>query len=392
MRIRCGWKCRSARATCTALNEFGLAAHWAYKQGGTRPDGQVGWLRDLIEIVDASHDAEELLEHTRLADLSGPHLRLHPQGRAAPAAQGRDAGRLRLCRPHRSGRADGRGQDQRAAHAAAHRAAQRRRGGDHQGPASPNRSCPGWASSSPARRAPRSAARCAQKERAEVAAIGRKLFDEIADRLPAKIGKKAITRGGRAAGPGGRGRADVRDRRGQAQGPRRDGSARARQHRRSARARSSRNARSRSAGSQPGVGFQLAECCHPVPGDRIVGLRHPGERVEVHTIDCLELASGVDADWVDLSWGERSHRRGRPLAGGALQPPRHAGRSGRHLRQEPRQCDEPRSSPSATIRSTPMKWISKCRIWRISPASSAPCGRATPWPRRRGSKAVPAPR
>lgn len=47
-------------------NEFGLAAHWAYKQAA-RPDGQVGWLRDLIEIVDASHDAEELLEHTRMA-------------------------------------------------------------------------------------------------------------------------------------------------------------------------------------------------------------------------------------------------------------------------------------------------------------------------------------
>jgi GTP pyrophosphokinase len=46
-------------------NEFGFAAHWAYKQDD-RPDGQIGWLRDLVEIVDASHDAEELLEHTRL--------------------------------------------------------------------------------------------------------------------------------------------------------------------------------------------------------------------------------------------------------------------------------------------------------------------------------------
>ena len=59
-------------------------------------------------------------------------------------------------------------------------------------------------------------------------------------------------------------------------------------------------------GLTPGVGFKLAECCHPVPGDRIVGLRHPGEGVEVHSIDCLELASGVDSDWLDLSWGERS--------------------------------------------------------------------------------------
>jgi GTP pyrophosphokinase len=28
--------------------------------------------------------------------------------------------------------------------------------------------------------------------------------------------------------------------------------------------------------------------------------------VQVHAIDCRELATGIDADWVDLSWGERS--------------------------------------------------------------------------------------
>jgi GTP pyrophosphokinase len=60
-------------------------------------------------------------------------------------------------------------------------------------------------------------------------------------------------------------------------------------------------------GLTPGVGFQLAECCHPVPGDRIVGLRKAGAPVEVHAIDCLELASGIDADWIDLSWGRDSH-------------------------------------------------------------------------------------
>ena len=59
-------------------------------------------------------------------------------------------------------------------------------------------------------------------------------------------------------------------------------------------------------GLTPGVGFQLAQCCHPVPGDRIVGIRKPGEGVEVHAIDCLTLASGIDHDWLDLSWGKRS--------------------------------------------------------------------------------------
>ena len=60
-------------------NEFGLAAHWAYKQGD-KPDGQVGWLRDLIEIVDASHDAEELLEHTRMAIYQDRIFAFTPKG------------------------------------------------------------------------------------------------------------------------------------------------------------------------------------------------------------------------------------------------------------------------------------------------------------------------
>jgi GTP pyrophosphokinase len=59
-------------------------------------------------------------------------------------------------------------------------------------------------------------------------------------------------------------------------------------------------------GLTPGVAFELATCCHPVPGDRIVGIRRKGETVLVHAIDCLELANGVDTDWLDLSWGKRS--------------------------------------------------------------------------------------
>ena len=59
-------------------------------------------------------------------------------------------------------------------------------------------------------------------------------------------------------------------------------------------------------GLTPGMAFHLGDCCHPVPGDRIIGLRQPGKGVEVHTIDCLSLADGIDADWVDLSWGERT--------------------------------------------------------------------------------------
>ena len=59
-------------------------------------------------------------------------------------------------------------------------------------------------------------------------------------------------------------------------------------------------------GLTPGVAFHLAECCHPIPGDRIVGLRREDEEIEVHVIGCDKLASGVDADWLDLAWGDGS--------------------------------------------------------------------------------------
>ena len=59
-------------------------------------------------------------------------------------------------------------------------------------------------------------------------------------------------------------------------------------------------------GLTPGVAYTFAECCHPIPGDRIVGTRRSGEKVEVHTIECHELASGIDSDWLDLSWGKRA--------------------------------------------------------------------------------------
>jgi (p)ppGpp synthase/HD superfamily hydrolase len=59
-------------------------------------------------------------------------------------------------------------------------------------------------------------------------------------------------------------------------------------------------------GLTPGVAYQLATCCHPIPGDRIVGLRREDEGIEVHVIGCDTLASGVDADWLDLAWGEGS--------------------------------------------------------------------------------------
>jgi GTP pyrophosphokinase len=58
-------------------------------------------------------------------------------------------------------------------------------------------------------------------------------------------------------------------------------------------------------GLTEGISYRLGECCHPIPGDRIVGLMVPGEGAVIHTIDCdeLERAQSSMADWLDVKWG-----------------------------------------------------------------------------------------
>ena len=289
------------------LNEFGLAAHWAYKQGGVQPDGQVGWLRDLIEIVDASHDAEELLEHTKLAIYQDRIFAFTPKGALHPLPKGAtsidlaydvhtDLGSMAV-----GAKINGRHMPLRT----------QLNNGDVVEIIKSKRSSPqlAWLSfvvTGKARAAIRRAVRA--KEREETAAIGIKLFEEIASRLPGKIGKKAVKDAVKrlkledeealmvaigtakiddrqvleALVPG-----STKDLPDPDDWPRQE------------RAISIR-------GLTAGMGFQLGKCCHPVPGDRIVGLKRKGEGVEVHSIDCLTLADGVDADWLDLSWGERT--------------------------------------------------------------------------------------
>jgi len=288
-------------------NEFGLAAHWAYKQGD-RPDGQVGWLRDLIEIVDASHDAEELLEHTRMAVYQDRIFAFTPKGALFQLPKGATpvdfafAVHTNLGAQTVGAKINGRHMPLRTV----------LNNGDvveiiKGKNAAPQMSWLGFVNTGKARASIRRSVRL--KEREEVAALGRKLFDEIVLRVPAKIGKKAVRDavkrlelededelmyviGANKLGdhavmealvPGSTAGLEATE-----DAPTQDKSISIR-------------------GLTPGVGFHLAECCHPVPGDRIVGLRKTDAPVEVHTIDCLELASGIDADWIDLNWGKRSH-------------------------------------------------------------------------------------
>ncbi len=57
----------------------------------------------------------------------------------------------------------------------------------------------------------------------------------------------------------------------------------------------------------PGMAMHFAGCCHPLPGDRIVGIVTTGKGVAVHTIDCkaLEKFANEPERWLDISWGKQ---------------------------------------------------------------------------------------
>lgn len=67
----------------------------------------------------------------------------------------------------------------------------------------------------------------------------------------------------------------------------------------------------------PGMAMHFARCCHPLPGDRIVGIVTTGKGVTIHTIDCETLETFADTPerWLDVSWGN-----------GADSPESHVGR------------------------------------------------------------------
>ncbi len=53
-----------------------------------------------------------------------------------------------------------------------------------------------------------------------------------------------------------------------------------------------------------GMAVHYAGCCHPLPGDRIVGIVTTGKGVTIHTIDCEKLTEFMDTPerWLDVSW------------------------------------------------------------------------------------------
>ncbi len=286
-------------------SEVGLAAHWGYKQS-ERPDGQASWIRDLVEILETSQDAEELLEHTRMAMYQDRIFAFTPKGALHQLPKGatpidfayavhtdlgdRTVG-AKINGRHVPLRTPIDNGDMVEILKSANQAPQ-----------------PSWLSyvtTGKARAAIRRYVR--HQERSELIQLGQMMYEEIVDRLPTKIGKKALAAAVERLDIGseddlmhaiGMRRLSDRDVI-EALIPGHSADWKDRDYPGQDRAISIR-------GLTPGVAYELADCCLPVPGDRIVGLRRKGETVVVHAIDCARLADGTDADWIDLRWGPDS--------------------------------------------------------------------------------------
>ena len=64
-------------------------------------------------------------------------------------------------------------------------------------------------------------------------------------------------------------------------------------------------------GGDTGVAINIARCCHPLPGESIVGIFTTGKGVTVHRKDCDNLSNFSDAPelWMDVAWEHEGPRR-----------------------------------------------------------------------------------
>ncbi len=288
-----------------AQAEHGLAAHWAYKEGMVEASSDHPWIHDLVEILDHAGSAEELLEHTRMAMYTDRIFAFTPKGELIQLPKGATpvdfayAVHTDLGDQTVGAKINGRVMPLRTLLDNGDQVEILTSKAQHPQPA--------WLSYVVTGKARAKIRRWVKsKEREETVSLGRKIYDEIVQRLPTALGWEAMTEAlKRLKLPNDEALMeaialkrvdDVAVMEALMPGSATEEGAKPPPQRTAISIK----------GLTPGVAFQLAECCHPIPGDRIVGLRREGEGIEVHTIGCDTLANGVDADWVDLAWGDET--------------------------------------------------------------------------------------
>ncbi|QDX26423.1 bifunctional (p)ppGpp synthetase/guanosine-3',5'-bis(diphosphate) 3'-pyrophosphohydrolase [Sphingomonas suaedae] len=288
-----------------AQAEHGLAAHWAYKQDAVRPDTQVSWIRDLVDILEQAESPEELLEHTKMAMYQDRIFAFTPKGELIQLPKGATpidfayAVHTDLGDQAVGAKINGRVVPLRTEIAQGDQVAILRSKAQR-----PQENWLNFAITGKARAAIRRHLR--HKERDETIALGRNLYEEIVARLPVPIGEEAL---GAALT---RLKLDDADALMEAIARQKLTDAQVMEALMPGSTQDEANiqpvqrAPISIKGLTPGVAFTLASCCRPVPGDRIVGVRKPGAPIEIHQISCPKLDAVEDQDWIDIGWGDRA--------------------------------------------------------------------------------------
>ncbi|MBI2740296.1 MAG: bifunctional (p)ppGpp synthetase/guanosine-3',5'-bis(diphosphate) 3'-pyrophosphohydrolase [Rhodospirillales bacterium] len=307
--------------------ERGVAAHWIYKEGGPSTDApQYAWLRSLIEILDKAPNAEEFLEHTKLEMFHDQVFCFTPKGKLIALPKGATPIDFAYAVHSQVGdtcvgsKINGRMLPLRTQLA----------NGDQveiitSKAQTPSPTWERFVVTGKAKAAIRRFIRTRQRE--QYLQLGKSLLDKTfheegyevtekgldgvranfkqatTDDLIAAVGAGLITSREvmTAVYPGLK------------QPQRKDGGAdvvpisRARNKAAADAAKAKKDA----AGGQiairgliPGMAVHFARCCHPLPGDRIVGIITTGKGVTIHTIDCATLESFSEAPerWIDVGW------------------------------------------------------------------------------------------
>jgi len=307
------------------VSEFGVAAHWKYKQGARQVDGrQYRWLRELLDILDHASNPEEFLEHTKLEMFQDQVFCFTPKGDLIALPRGATPVDFAYAVHSEVGdscvgaKVNGRILPLRS----------QLKNGDQveiltskaQTPS------PDWEKFVVTGKAKARIRRFIHsQEREQYAELGRQMLQKVFREESYDYTDKAIegvlkkyrcdTVDDLCAGVG-KGNHSARDVLG-AVFPGSRETNRARRVWPFSRTRQRREQHKGGAlpikGLIPGMAVHYAHCCHPLPGERIVGIVTTGKGVTIHTIDCetLETFQDTPERWIDVAWNlaedEASH-------------------------------------------------------------------------------------
>src|SRR5690606_17915038 len=299
--------------------ELGVAAHWKYKEGDSRTDGrQYRWLRDFLEILEHAAGPEDFLEHTKLEMFQDQVFCFTPKGdlialpQAATPVDFAYAVHSAIGDHCASAKINGRLVPLRT----------QLQNGDQveiitSRAKSPSPEWERFVVSGKAKARIRRIVR--QQQRGQYIDLGRAIVqralraeglepsEKVLEPALNACGTKTVADLYAVVGEGQHNGRDVLNAVQPAPPPQPSSDKLVP----TSRARSERRGKEQPIlirGLIPGMALHFARCCHPLPGDRIVGIVTTGKGVTIHNAECETLVSFAHTPerWLEVDWDARA--------------------------------------------------------------------------------------